>query len=319
MTGMLGHIGIGKETTWGTGVAVTDYVESLSESVVTNIERFETRNIYAGIYEPDDSPGLNRHEGDIVFAVSPRNVGHFLNGCLGVSSPAVVLSGFLYTNAFTPTQTIATSLVPLPSYTLEVFRPGASALSSSSRYAGAVISKLAFNLKPNQDLRCTASVIAQARTGITKTTASFPASPTQFFTWDVASVALAGAAYDRFGELNIEFDNQLEGVSLLDGSNTITRIRRTGAQMVRIGGSLEFEDFTDYNSFLSATEQALKVTLSRASSFQMVFDVPRMIYTAYPVTIGGRGRLSVNFEGMARYHVGSANAIKISVTNVTTY
>lgn len=317
--GMLGHIGIGKETTWGTGVAVTDYIEALSENITTTIERFETKNIIAGLYEPDDSAGIRRHEGDITFAVGPRNVGHILRGAFGVSSVAVVLSGVLFTSQFTPINAYVGSLVPLDSYTIEVYRPGATNTATSFRYVGCQVSKLSFNLKPNQDLRCVASIIAQDRSTIAKTTASFQSSPTQFFTFDVASVSLAGAAVTRFGEVNFEFDNQLEGVPLLDGTTTITRVARTGSQLVRASGSIEFDNFTDFDAFQNATEQRFFVRMFRASSFALLIDLPRMIFTEMPVVIEGKGRITANFSAMGRYEPGSGNAIKLSLTTVTSY
>jgi hypothetical protein len=319
MVGMLGHIGIGKETTWGTGVAVTDYVEALSESVISTIERYETRNIYAGIHEADDADGMRRHEGDISFAINPRNVGHFLLGGLGVNSVAVVLSGSHFTNHFAPVQTLISSRHPLAAYTLEIHRPAHTTTASSFRYTGAQIAKLSFNVKPNQEARLTASIIAADATLLTKTTATFPTSPVQFFTFDQASVQLGGAAMDRFEDITIEIDNQLEGIATLDGSTTISRVRRTGPQLIRISGTFGFDDFTDFLSFRNQTEQRLTLSMFRASSFALVLDLPRVVFTEMPVQIGGRERLTVDFAGMARFHTGSNMALRASLTTVTTY
>lgn len=320
MVGMLGHIGIGKETTWGTAVAVTDYVEAMSESIVSNLDRFETRNIIAGLYEPDDSAGIEHHEGEIVFGANPRNLGHFLNGCLGVNSVTVVLSGFLFSNAFAPVNTLANSLHPLPPYTLEVFRPGASDTASSFRYAGVQIAKMAFNVKPNQDMEVTASIIAKANTLLTKSSATFPTSPTQMFTFDTASVQLlSGGAVDRFEDLSIEIDNQLEGITTLNNSTTISRVRRTGPQMIRISSTVGFDDFADFLAFKNQTEQRLVLSLFRANSFALVLDIPRVVWTEAPVQIGGRDRLTFNFAGMGRFHTGSNMAMRATLTTVTSY
>lgn len=319
MTGMLGFIGVGKETTWGTAVAVTDYVEAMQESLVTAIDRFETRQIVAALYEPDDAAGVVRNEGDIVFGGHPRAMGYFLNGAFGANSITSVLSGFFYTNAFYGTQTLSSSLNPLPPYTLEIFRPSLNLPSSSFRFAGAQVSKLSMNVKPNQDLECTASIIAQAQTLLTKTTASFPSSPTQMFTFDTASVQLGGAAVDRFEELTVEIDNQLEGIPTLNNSTNISRIRRTGSQLIRVSGTVEFDAFSDFLNFTSQTEQRLVVSFFKASSFALVIDVPRMVFTEMPVQIGGRDRLTVNFAAMGRYHSGSANAISVRLSTTNTF
>ena len=52
--GHLGFLGLAKESSWGTAVAATYYVELLSENISTGIDRFPTRNIFGGFYDPDD-------------------------------------------------------------------------------------------------------------------------------------------------------------------------------------------------------------------------------------------------------------------------
>ena len=184
MAGMLGHVGIGKEATWGTAVAATDYIEAMSESLATEIERFDTRNIVGGIYEADDSAGVRRHAGDIVFAAHPANLGHFLLGALGVNSVTELVAGELFTNEFTQATTFTGSLNPLPSYTAEIFRPGGVDISSSFQYTGLQLNTLQIAVSPNQDVRITAGAIGKAQTFLTKTTPTFPNSPLQPFTFD---------------------------------------------------------------------------------------------------------------------------------------
>lgn len=319
MVGMLGHIGIAKETTWGTGVAAANFIEALSEGFVSDIERFETRNIIGGLYEPDDEAGIKRHEGELVFAVHPEIVGYVLNGVMGSNSVTVVLSGSLHTNEFFMADTIQNSLHPLPPYTFEVYRPGATDVSTAFQFAGAQFTSAEFNISPNQDLRCTTNMIAKTRNMIAKTTPTFPSSPVGPFTWDVASLELGGAAVARVEALTINIDNQLEGVPTIIASDEIAKVRRTGSQMIRLSGTVEFEDFTDFDTFRNQTEQAVRATLTMTDSFQLVFDVPRAIFIEYPVQMGGRDRVTVDFEMMARYHTGSASALRVGLTTVNTF
>lgn len=319
MSGMIGHIGIGKETTWGIAVAATDYIEALNESIVGTIDRFETRNIIGGLHEPDDSAGVQHYEGAVVFPAHPENVGHALNGVLGVNSITQVLSGFLHTNDFTFKKTLGNSLHPLDPYTIEVYRPGATDISSAFQYAGVQFTSVELNLAPNQDLRVTANVIAKDQVPIVKTSPSFPSSPVAMLDFTTASLQLGAAAVARIEALTVTLDNQLEAIPTLNNSTVIARIRRSGAQMVRISGTVEFEDFTDYDAFKAQTEQRLVASVTRADSFALVVDVPRAVFSEYPVQIPGRERLTVDFAMIGRFHTGSANAVKVSLTTVNTF
>ena len=308
--GHLGHFGLGAETNWGTAVAVTDYMELLSENLNTTIDRFGTRNIYAGFYEPDDSAGLRRSAGGIVMAGFPTPLGFALKSIFNNSSVSVVLSGFLWTNHFTGVKSEFADGVPRKPYTLEVHRD----VTSSHQYAGAIANKLSLALAPNQDLRVAVEWLAKSRLLIAKTTPTFPGSPAEPFTFDTASVQLAGAATARVEALALNIDNQLEGIAALNNSNEIARIRATNPQIIRISGTLDFIDVAEQQDFINQTERVLKLNVFKAQSFNLLIDVPRFVYTAAPVGMSGRGRLTVAFEGMARYLASSLAAIGIQLT-----
>lgn len=317
--GFASHVGIGKETVWATAVAASDYFEALSESIVTQRERYQTRNIVGAYYEPDDSDGIERNAGDLQMAVNAANIGHILLGGFGQNSVTEVLSGFLYTNEFVPRQSDISSLHPLDPYTFEIFRAG-TLVNTAFQYAGSNIGRLTMDLRPNQALQISAGIIAKQRNMIAKTTPSFPGSPVEPFKFDTASLELpAGTANVRIEALTAVLDNQLVGIPAINNSQNIAKIRRNGPPMVRISGTIDFSDLTEFDDFIARTEQALKVTLTRADSFALVLEVPRLIYTAVPLSVPGRDRLVSTFEGMGRYHTGSANAFKATLTTTNTY
>lgn len=319
MSGIQGHFGLGVETTWGTAVAPTAFFEILSESLTEKIERFETRNIIGGLYEPDDQAGLHRSDGDVLFAAHPANFGHALKGAFGVNSISVVISGSLFTNVFTLAQTSTNSLHPLPAYTAEVYRPAATEISTAFRYSGVQVTALQFGVAPNQDLRVTGSLLAKTMAYAAKATPTFPSSPTGFFDFAATSIAIAAAAVSRVEAINIEIDNQLTGVPTLANTNEITRVRRNGPPTVRLSGTLEFESLADYEKFKDQTEQRVTISITRAASFQIIVDVPRAVFTELPIQIPGRERITADFSMMGRYHTGSGNAIKVTLTTTNTF
>lgn len=308
--GHLGYAGIAKESQFGTAIAATDYFELMSESLRLSIDRFPTRNAFGGFYTPDDYAGANRIAGDIVMFGHPLSIGHLLKAAMNTISQSSVLSGFLYTNHFITTKSEFADGVPSQPYTLEVHRD----TTSSFRFSGALCTQLALSLAPNQDLRVTAGWIAQAASIIAKTSPTFPGSPTDPFTFETASLSIGGSATARWEAFNLTIANGINGILALNNSRNIARARRNATQSVQISGTLDFIDHAEYDDFVSQTERTMKLNLTRGSSFAMLIDVPRFVYTAFPLGIGGRDRLTVAITGMARYSVSSALAIDMSLT-----
>lgn len=315
--GFLGHVGFAQESSGGTPVAATDYIEALSENLTDTRDRFETRNIVGRMTEPDDEAGIRRVAGDIVFQAHPVTIGHFLKASLGTQSGTIVLSGFLWTNDFTPGQTDFDTVFPRQPFTFEINRD----VTSAQQYSGVCCSKLELSVAPNQEVRCTTSWIGVSALNIAKTTPTYPGSPLRGFTFDTASLSVGGATNALFESFTFSIDNQFEGVPTLNNSTFIRTMRRTSAPMIRVSGNLAFENITEYTNFVSnpQTEQRFVCSVTRSDSFRMVIDVPRVVYSAFPLGMGGRGRQVVTFEGMGRYHVGSGMAVKIGLTTTKSF
>lgn len=309
--GMLGHVGIGKETTWGTAVTATDYFESLNEGITAVPDRFETRNIVGGMYEPDDEAGVLRIAGDVTLPGHPVPLGHLLYGALGNNSGSVVVSGFLFENKFNVKASDTSSLHPLPSYTFEVFRD----VGSAQQYDGVQFAALTMAVQPNQELRCTASIIGKGTQNIEATTPSFPGSPVGFFQFDTASISLNGTGVSIVEALSVAIDNQLEGIPALNASTEIARVKRTGPPTVRVSGTVVLEDIVEYQKLINQTEFPMVINMTKANSFTLMIEVPRLVYTGFPLGMAGRERQTVSFNATGRYHTGSAAAIEVTLTN----
>lgn len=310
--GIAGAFGFAKEAVWGTAVAATDYAELMSENLVTGIDRFETRNIVGGYYEPTDYAGIRRNGGGTILAGHPVSIGHLLRAAFNNASATTVLSGFLYTMNYTSTKSEFADGVPRQPYTLEMYRD----VTSSHQYAGAILNRLTMSLAPNQDLRLTADWLAKSRLLIARTTPTFPASSQYPFTFDAASISIAGAATARIEALTIAIDNQLDGIAALNNSNEIARVRVTGPQMIRISGTLDFTDVAEEQDFINQTERSIAVNIFRGQSFNILMNAPLFVYTAFPLGMSGRGRQTIQFDGRARYVPASLSAIGFQLTTI---
>src|SRR5258708_1446664 len=308
--GGLGYFGLAKEATWGTAVAATDYAEILRESVSANFDRFAFKNIIFGLNEPDDSAGVLRIQGDVITAAHPVAMGHMLKAAMNTVSGSTVLSGFLYTTRFVTTKSEFAQGVASQPYTLELHRD----VGSASQVAGAVCHQLALALTPNQDLRMTAGWIGKSVLLKAPGAPAFPSSPTYPFMFDTASFQIGGAATARLEALTVTINNGLEGIAALNNTNQVARIRRRNLQEVRVAGTIDWEDVTEYLDFINQTERAMVLSLTKASSFQFVIDMPRVVYSAFPQDNTGRERQTVQFAGMARYLPASLVAIDMRLT-----
>ena len=311
--GASADIGLARETGgWGTPAAVAsgDFFYALSENVTLAIDRFETRNLVGTRSEPDDTAGLRRVGGEVIAMSHPVYLMHALKGLTNSGSVAVVLSGFLHRFSYFTPVTDASTLAPFPSYTFEIFRD----VTSSDRYAGAQFGRGVFAVQPNQELRLTSTIVAKTTSTIAKTAPTFPGSPQDPFTWDSASLQIGGAAVANIEAFTFTIDNQVEAIPALNNSVEAAFMRMRGAQLVNIGGTIGFDNRTEYNNFVTQTEQAFKLAFFKAQSFQLTFDWPRVVYTAFPLATPGRERLTVAFEGKVRYSTASATAFQIDLT-----
>ncbi|MCI0660999.1 MAG: phage tail tube protein, partial [Acidobacteria bacterium] len=223
--------------------------------------------------------------------------------------------GFLWNNAFTMATTDFDAEYANAPFTFEIFRD----VTSSQQYAGTNMNTLEMSVAPNQDLRCTIGMIGKTQNNIAKTIPTFVTSPAYPFAFDTCSLRIGGNATALVEGLTININNQLSGIPSLRNSRDIRMIRRTGPQLIRVSGNMAFEDITEYAKFLIETEQPFVLNFYRADSFNLRIDLPRVVYTTYPIGIAGRDRVLVNFDGIARYHPGSGHAIKMTLTTTRSF
>lgn len=307
--GAFAHVGVGKETAFGTAVAASDYLQIVSESISHNIEEVVREAIHGVVDEPASLAGLETIAGDIVVEVQPETIGYLLRSALGAPETTGVEAP--YTHTFTPVQTDFAAKCALPPYSLEIHRD----LEQAFQFAGCVVNNLQFSWGVDQKiLRCTASILGKSVTLIAKTTPEFETSNP--FTWEQATYKTGSplAAVDTLTAIQITVNNNLEAVATLNNTNEISRIRRNGFRTVEIQFTFEVEDLTEYNKFKAQSENAFEFEFTSGDN-KIKFDLPKVRYTSYPLGVGGPGRLTVAVAGKAKYDAVTEKAIGIVLTN----
>lgn len=312
--GSLAHIGLGKEVTFGTPVAATEYIRFASEGLNEEIEQVISENLNGVVDEGPSYEGMHNVAGDISFDVYPSIVGHLLRGAFGAPVTTLVVAG-VYQHVFTPIQSNFSNVCALPPYTLEVNRD----LEQAFQYAGAVVNDLSFSFgTDNKIMQGTAALIAQKLALIAKTTPSLEA--TNPFLWHQATVTLDSVISKDISTLEFGINNNLEARATLDGTKNVSRILRNGTRTFPVKFSLELKDLTEYNKFKAQNEVPLKIELvggviSGAEKFKLTIDIPKFRFNAFPVNVDGAGAITAQIDGSAKYDNTSTFAMKVTLVN----
>lgn len=314
--GTRGYFSISGEGTFGTFDSTFNPLEILSESFSADYDRYKYKNIYGSYIEHEDLRGIKRISGGVSLALNPYGGAFFIRSCLNNTSVTTILSGFLYKNNFTSPINDKSTNAAEYSQTIRIAR---DADITEYQYTGCVCNKLSIEYSPNNPVIISAEYVGynELSTATPQTTITYPGSPVFPFTFDTVSLNSAFGS-GLLDSLKIEIDNKIQGYPALTNDALIKRIKRTGKQQIRVRGSIDFSDETEYTKFINQSQTNLVVSVTRAASYQMVVDLPNVVYTSFP--LGNlQGRNVVSFEGEAFYHASSATAILISLTNNTIF
>lgn len=312
--GMDADIGLSFQNSYGTSnVASMHWLEPISESVELKKEQLVTKGL-RGIYDEGIySEGANKVEGDVTIEAKPIILGALLSAVLNRTT---VTSGSLYTHTFKPRTTDWDTLSAERPFT---YHKHMGDTGSAHIYSDLNGNTLELALANGEMLTAKLGIVGGSYAQAAGSTASYPAGTA--INWLVASCSIAGVARDNVRALTVSLDNKLEAKLTLSNSRYPKRIKRTGPRTVSVSGTLSFTDQTDYQNFVSQTEQRLVMSVVGALSITsgynetLTIDVPSMRFTEYPQAIGGPGELECQFKAVGVYNTGSATSIAITLIN----
>ncbi|MDR7537423.1 MAG: phage tail tube protein [Armatimonadota bacterium] len=293
--GMRGYVGLGKQSAWGTPVAASAFLPALSvggNALV--IDRFETANVVGGVLEPDDMAGAQRVEMEAVLPINLLTIGHVLNAALGESSRSVtvVASGVLWTTTWAAAPADALTQAPLPAYTWHALYD--SVANQVHRVRDSQVSRVTIGVAANQAAQATVALVGRSADTTAAVNPTYPASPGAPADFSVCSVSLGGAAVDA-DALTVTLETPIEPVYALGSQLPVSFVRR-GPVQARVALTATLAR-SEWLVFQNQVERALLVTWTQPASFQLALRFPRVVWTAYPLSIPGRERLVVQAEG----------------------
>jgi hypothetical protein len=258
-SGLLAQAGFAVETTVGTRVAPTRFVEFNSESMRLNIERIEREGLRAGRRLTYGwSPGTRMVEGQLNLDLSANTVGLLFRAAIGSVSTT---GASPYVHTFTPGA--------LPSLSVQVGRPSVDGVVRPFDYLGCFVRSWELSASANEFAKMQLDFMGRDEvTSNTTATASY--SQSNFFTYVHGKLEIAGSEV-CVDSVAVTGDNGLEGYHQIcstdAGKPKIKEVARRN-----YGGTLQadFESLTAYNRYVNGTEAALTLTFEVSTSAKLV-------------------------------------------------
>jgi len=199
---------------------------------------------------------------------------------------------------------------PINPYTLEVYRDQGNAF----QFLGAIVNTLALNFSTTDKvLKATCGIIAKNIGSVSKTGLSLEA--TKPFVWQDAKIYIGGVADpgNRCNDLesfSLTWDNKCVAKYFLNNTAIPGKIIRDGFRTIPVSFVIDFVNRTEYDYFILGTERQFRIKLVGAVCdatpepdvyYTLQIDLPLVRYLAYPINIGGPGRLTCAVTGKAKY------------------
>jgi hypothetical protein len=235
-----------------------------------------------------------------------------------------------YKHVFTPMQTKAQEFAagaqnsPLWPYTFDIFRDEGLPFA----LLGAVVNTMALSFSTTDKILKAACGIV-AKNQAVGTAAGLSLEATKPFVWENAKIGVGGtvvaARNNDLESFSLTWDNKCIAKYFLNNTAIPGKIIRDGIREIPVSFVIDFVDRTEYNHFLNGQERQFQILLEGAkvpddaanTPYTLQLDLPLVRYLAYPLNIGGPGRLTCAVTGKAKYsggHVLQASLINAERT-----
>jgi hypothetical protein len=316
------YFGVGKATSWGVPVAVTDYIEILNESLSEDNQVIFDLDVSSR--DPrSHSPGPFAVSGDIVFNPRPDNCGQLFAWALGsdmVSQPDPTNAPNTYEHTIKGADT-------LPFFTGEVGVDNPSDVVAK-KYDSLMVDTVRLAHDPEGRLEMTCGLRGRSVDvgGVPGTPSFSVLSP---FVFHMAQIKIAGVSNDNVEALNININNNLQPRPQV-GSRFVAEYK-PGPRVVDGSFDISFESADEFKRFLggaaATTPQDSLSTVSLEivyTSYELIeatyyyklgVSLPQVVYTTHNANIDRRERVVEGVGFRAIYDPTSGSPIVVTLVN----
>lgn len=306
--GRYGHIGFGKETTWGTGVAPTIFLPG-TEDLTVERARLVRDVPAASRFLPPSEAGRKRIQGVSTngHTLYTDAIGLILLGLAGQVSTSG--SSSPYTHTFTPLSQPLADDHALTPISVQV-----TAGSRTKRFVGGQIASLSLS-QPKDDY-ASFNLNWHFKDVDTSQSAATPAIPSESkYAYRHLAITRDGNAVTTVESVDFTFDNELESEELLDGTDLIAA-SGFGGMIVTADLTLAFRDTNTYDQFYNDTSSSWVFTWTiGTNSFKIT--IPRAVVTSFSDPLSGPGRLTATAQLSGELDSASGYAVQFELVNNT--
>lgn len=303
------NIGLAFQNSWDS-VASTDslhFIPMLEESIGINIPELMDENMRGIFEEGDNYGGARTVDGDINARAQAIPLGAMLSAIM--ERTAVSSASGLTTHTFKPRVSDWDEFSAQQPVTIyKNFQTG-----SAQQF---------YNMNGNTlEISIAHSELMSARIGflggnyeqIAAVAATYPTG--KKFGWDVTSVQFGGASIDYIRNLTITMEENLEAVHTMNNSKYPWAVKRTDFRTITLGGTIRFKDQDEYQQFLAQSEREMEINFMNVNSEVVNIILPTGLWNEFKPIAGGPGAVEVSVTGKAKYSVGSAVSMQITLVN----
>jgi len=309
-------LAIGLETTFGTEVTPTDYIEIKDNGIENNLNSElvdDTSNTRQGMKK--STTGQKEVGGDISAYLYPDNQAWFIMGVLGTwSSETASGETIVYEHTITQADT-------LPSFTLQQDRG-----TDIVRWKGVKFNSFTITWSNNKAEISVNAIAKDEETGASYTPTNTDSNP---FTFDQCTVKFGTDLTDAAGnnatdviEGEFMYDNQAEA-RYASGDGTATAIKIDPKVAIgKFTGKLFFDDTTMRDNYRNQTKNAMILSFVGASignseNYEITFQVAKMNYSSHKVDYSSGEFIVENIEADFMYDENESKMISCVITNLT--
>lgn len=288
-TGATGHIGIGKETTWGEGVAPTVWLPA-TESLSADFPEIEVDVPYGGRNAPRSDRGRPTFSGSVSSILAKQElIGNIFNAALG----APVSSGTApYVHTFTPREAPVSPTVAVEPYSVQVTRGG-----KTTRWVGGQLNE--FTVNAPVDGRVTMDTDWMFKNWDNSVSAATPTLETnRTFLYKHADHLRNATAFPNIKSLTINYSNNLETDMTQDGTDELRAVY-LGTSKLTVSMTVIFSTPNLFDDFLAQTDQAFEYGWEINGGTYIKFIIPNLSIKDYQDPLSGRGILEASVEASA--------------------
>ena len=332
------HIGRWVHIVGGTGKGQSRYITANDATTLT-VAAWVTNPDNTSVYEINLGPKdciVPPYTLEVHRALSGGTPAFQYNGCVvnqlgfavGTGSKIMQLTNSWIGKGITNIASTTPSLPSTTPFTWDQMKFGFNRATTATVDSGATTTSIPCSGTPGWTVNAYVGDIVFIKTGtginqariITANTASALTVGTLVTAPAAADTIEIFSAFDYTENLGLTLGNGLAGIPVLNNTNTIGKIEGDAARTGALSGTFEDQDITNFARFTGRTAVRACLyfegaTITGAHKHRIFIDMPYVLLTAYPMNVGGGGRMSVGITAKLKYDSTDARSYRIIVDN----